>query len=93
MDRGAWQATVHGVAKSWTQLSIRTYYYYIRSSTNSPSFPLLLSSSLGTGPGLRFSCLVLSLESSQESMLITQHRRQREGMLSVHLSNYVPVYI
>ena len=21
MDRGAWQATVHGVAKRWTQLS------------------------------------------------------------------------
>ena len=21
MDRGAWQATVHGVTKSWTQLS------------------------------------------------------------------------
>ena len=21
MDRGAWQATVHGVAKNWTQLS------------------------------------------------------------------------
>ena len=21
MDRGAWQATVHGVAKSWTRLS------------------------------------------------------------------------
>ena len=21
MDRGAWQATVHGVAKSWTSLS------------------------------------------------------------------------
>ena len=21
MDRGTWQATVHGVAKSWTQLS------------------------------------------------------------------------
>ena len=21
VDRGAWQATVHGVAKSWTQLS------------------------------------------------------------------------
>jgi len=21
MDRGAWQATVHGVAKSWTQMS------------------------------------------------------------------------
>ena len=24
MDRGAWQATVHGVAKSWTQLSMHT---------------------------------------------------------------------
>ena len=23
MDRGAWQATVHGVRKSWTQLSAR----------------------------------------------------------------------
>ena len=22
MDRGAWQATVHGVTKSWTQLSM-----------------------------------------------------------------------
>ena len=21
LDRGAWQATVHGIAKSWTQLS------------------------------------------------------------------------
>ena len=30
MDRGAWRATVHGVAKRWTglkQLSIRTYIY------------------------------------------------------------------
>ena len=24
MDRGAWQATVYGVAKSWTQLNVRT---------------------------------------------------------------------
>ena len=24
MDRGAWQATVHGVAKSWTRLSTLT---------------------------------------------------------------------
>ena len=24
-DRGAWRATVHGVAKSWTQLSTHTY--------------------------------------------------------------------
>ena len=30
MDRGVWWATVHGVAKSWTQLSVQAckYYYY-----------------------------------------------------------------
>ena len=25
MDRGTWQATVHGVTKSWTQLSINNW--------------------------------------------------------------------
>ena len=25
MDRGTWQATVHGIAKSWTQLSTYTH--------------------------------------------------------------------
>ena len=29
MDRGAWWATVHGVTKSWTQLSMRTHTTYI----------------------------------------------------------------
>ena len=28
MDREAWQATVHGVAKSWTRLSDFTILYY-----------------------------------------------------------------
>ena len=27
MDRGAWQATVHGVAKSWTRLSDFTFTF------------------------------------------------------------------
>ena len=27
MDRGAWQATVHGVAKSWTRLSNGARYH------------------------------------------------------------------
>ena len=27
MDRGAWQATVHGAPKSWTQLSMHTHIY------------------------------------------------------------------
>ena len=25
MDRGAWRATVHGVAKNWTQLSVHKH--------------------------------------------------------------------
>ena len=29
MDRGAWEATVHGVAKSWTRLSNFTFTLYI----------------------------------------------------------------
>ena len=28
MDRGAWQATVHGVAESWTQLTEATSLAY-----------------------------------------------------------------
>ena len=28
LDGGAWQATVHGVAKSWTQLSNFTFTFY-----------------------------------------------------------------
>ena len=28
MDRGAWPATVHGVTKSWTQLSIAQCEFY-----------------------------------------------------------------
>ena len=28
-DRGAWQATVHGVAKSWTQLRDFTFFSFL----------------------------------------------------------------
>ena len=34
MDRGVWQATVHGVAKSQTQLSV--YVYYINNKKEKP---------------------------------------------------------
>ena len=43
MDRGAWWATVHGVAKSWTQIK--------RLSTHVPGLPLTFASvSLYTNP-------------------------------------------
>ena len=41
MDRGAWWATVHGVTKSWTQLSTRTHTTYI--VTLSLNLSLILS--------------------------------------------------
>ena len=34
MDRGIWQATVHGVARSQTQLSTHAYYQLISSFIN-----------------------------------------------------------
>ena len=33
MDREAWQATVHGVAKSWTQLS--DFYFHFQGTCQS----------------------------------------------------------
>ena len=45
MDRRAWWATVHGVAKSWTRLSDFTFTFFILSGVISP---LISSSILGT---------------------------------------------
>ena len=41
MDEGAWQATVHRVAKSWTRLSAFFFFY------SSPSFSFILFFSVG----------------------------------------------
>ena len=46
MDRGAWKAAVHGVAKSWTQLSNRAQTHCIHTvqkSNKKKSIPLLWS--------------------------------------------------
>ena len=37
IHRGAWQATVHGVAKSWTRLSVCTYTYIYEHTHTHPS--------------------------------------------------------
>ena len=37
MDRGAWKATVHGVAKGWTQLSTCTHMHFSYYSYNTAS--------------------------------------------------------
>ena len=33
MDRGAWQATVHGVTKSWTQLRDQHLHFSFKATT------------------------------------------------------------
>ena len=47
MDRGAWWATIHGVAKSWTQLSTHNYlderYSIYRAHTHKSHSIFLLS--------------------------------------------------
>ena len=52
MDRGAWWATVHGVAKSWTQLSNFTFTFFL--SIDQQHWYHLGE---GSGTPLQYSCL------------------------------------
>ena len=45
MESRAWRATIHGVAKSWTRLSLSTLFIYIRLG-HPPLLFLILSASL-----------------------------------------------
>ena len=71
-DRGAWQATVHRVAKSWTQLKRLSTHAYVHKSfpggsvvknqpENAGDMGLIpeseRSSGVGTGIPLQYSCL------------------------------------
>ena len=47
-DRGAWRATVHGVAKSWTRLSDSRFYYQALSLPSLGEYPSLSAPSLFT---------------------------------------------
>ena len=38
MDRGAWQATVHGVTKSWTPLSVHAHCFLLTLQLVLPAF-------------------------------------------------------
>ena len=69
MDRGVWQATIHGVAKSRTQLSDFYFHFqgYLGSSVGKePAYPagdpcstpgLGISPGEGNGNPLQYSCL------------------------------------
>ena len=51
MDRGAWQATVHGVPKSWTQLSDFTFTVAAAAAASLQSCPTLCDPIDGSPPG------------------------------------------
>ena len=53
MDRGAWRATVHGAAKSRSQLSTSTHTFEERERTTSAGEPGTSPSSPGAGPWCR----------------------------------------
>ena len=59
-DRETWRAAVHGVAKSWTQLSNRTRTIWQKASSGrnfGHYLPLLMSASYVSGTKIRFFCL------------------------------------
>ena len=52
MDRGAWRATVHGVAKSWTQLSSQHFHFHALEKEMATHSSVLTWGIQGTGdPG------------------------------------------
>ena len=63
MDRGAWQATVHGVTKSWTRLSDFHFvpFYHLHPFCPLPKAPLYLATanSFFLSMSLVFSCYFL----------------------------------
>ena len=57
MDRGAWQATVHGITKSQTRLSTHTHpraHTHTHTHTNPQGHPPLQTSAAGPGCYLSF---------------------------------------
>ena len=42
MDRGAWQATVHGVTKSWTQVRLTNTHTYTHTHTHTHTYEIYI---------------------------------------------------
>ena len=55
MDREAWRAVVHGVAKRWTQLS--SFHFGRKSMALGTRNPLPFSTATPNDPSLQISCL------------------------------------
>jgi len=62
MDRGAWQATVHGVTKSRTQLSNFHFQSHLQTSPCSLQYPLEGDSILISVKAFPFNKMALEIE-------------------------------
>ena len=82
MDRGAWRATVHGAAKSRSQLSTSTHTFEERERTTSAGEPGTSPSSPGAGPWCRG---VLS-RFSRVQLFVTPWTVARQAPLSIGFS-------
>ena len=71
MDRGAWQATVHGVAKSWTRLNVWTHLNTAQQSVmGSFLLPVMISGTyMITNPSFN-SCPPADSNFSEEHVLL-----------------------
>ena len=78
MDRGAWQAAVHGVAKSWTLLSNFTFTHWRRKWQHPPVF--LPGESQGQGSLV--GCCLWDHTESDMTKATQQQQQQQEAPLS-----------
>ena len=64
VDRASWQATVHGVEKSWTWLNVMTEWYLLSCSLSQGIFPIQ-----GSNPGLLHCGWILYYLSYREALI------------------------
>ena len=67
MDRGAWWAAVHGVAKSWTRLSdfTFTFHFHALEKEMATYSSILVWRILWTGEPGRLQCIVSELDTTE----------------------------
>ena len=71
MDRGAWQATVHGVAKSWTRVIDQQFHYSMKSESKGSG--TVVSDSVIPKITIVYLVLKWSSKSSKSIMTIIPH--------------------
>ena len=79
MDGGAWWATVHGVAKSWTRLSLFTFMHWRRKWQPTPMFLPRESQ----GQGSLVGCRLWGRTESDTTEATQQQQQQQQKQLKI----------